>query len=124
MNKSTNVLRHRRPDMVYIDDHLVGGGAGNPSRPNAGKYAEFITSAVRTGAGTYDLKFKDSFPILKGVRFGIVGTTAGLQGRCTAIDVKAKTATIKTEVGAVATDLANTDSLYIHLAVRNSGKNQ
>lgn len=83
-----------------------------------------IVSAEYSATGTYDLTFRHSYPELKSVLgLEIVGDTAGLQARFTAIDVAAKTATIVFEVAGTATVLAATDTAYINLLVRNSGFN-
>lgn len=97
-------------DMVNAESANMGGGE--------------VVSATRTGTGTFDLVFRKSYPQLKSVfRPTVVGTTAGLSGRFTAIDVLAKTATLVMEVGAVATDPAATDTVHLQLLVRNSGRN-
>jgi hypothetical protein len=83
-----------------------------------------IVSATYSATGTYDLVLRHSYPALKSdLGVTVNGTTAGLKGRFTAIDVVAKTATIIFEVGATATVLAATDIAYINLLCRNSGAN-
>jgi len=114
----------RRDQEVRFCDRFVGGGTGNPTLPMVAKNGAFIDTMVRTGVGTFTGTFRDSYPELCGLSWGIIGTTAGLDVRFTAIDLVAKTFALTTEVGAVATDVATTDTVYLTFNVRNSGQNQ
>lgn len=122
-NRSTKPVQSLRDNVVMVHDKLVGNGTNDPTLPNASRFAKFVMTATRTGTGTFSLTFKNSFPELLDPDAKLVGTTAGLKARFSAIDVKAKTATLVTEVGAVATDPATTDTIYLNLTVRNSGRN-
>ena len=114
-------------DAVKSDCHIVTArivGAGGTDDPTIPETASEIVSTNYTATGTYDLVFRHPYPELKSVLgLEIVGDTAGLQARFTAIDVAAKTATIVFEVAGTATVLATTDTCYINLLVRNSGRN-
>jgi hypothetical protein len=123
-NHRHNPAWSRRDQEISICDHVVGGGGGNPTLPMVAKYGAYIDTMIRTGTGTYTGTLRDSYPELCGIAFIFVGTTAGLDVRFTAIDVVAKTFALTAEVGAVATDMAATDTLYLTFRVRNSGQNQ
>lgn len=101
---------------------LVGAGATDLTL-ESGVNGSFVTAATRTGAGTYSLTFRRTYPQLKGLSRMFVGTTAGLTARFSAFSASAGTATLVTEVGAVATDMAAADTLYLTFHFRNSGAN-
>jgi hypothetical protein len=83
-----------------------------------------IVSITRTGVGTHTMVWRHKYPgTVMFPDIKCLGTTAGLSGRFTALDMTAGTATILTEVGAVATDAATTDTVFIRLDVRNSNQN-
>ncbi len=122
-NRTTHPL-----DTVKSQCHLVTAslvGAGGTDDLVVPETASDIISAAYVSTGTYDIVFRHSYPELRSVLdCPCVGTTAGLRGRFTAIDVTAKTATIVFEVAATATVLATTDTAYINLLCRNSGANK
>lgn len=125
-NRTTYPVVGVKTDLQLITAKLTGGGAAasmvNAESSNLG--GGEVASATYSATGTYAIVFRHSYPQLKSViSVECVGTTAGLRGRFTAIDVKAKTATLLMEVGATATDVALTDTVYINLLVRNSGFN-
>lgn len=122
----THPIHGVKDNLQLLTASLTGAGGTNDlvideaSNRGGGE----ITAAAYSATGTYDLTFRHAYPELKSVvGIEIVGDTAGLQARFTAIDVAAKTATILFEVGATATVLAATDTVYINLLVRNSGFN-
>ena len=83
-----------------------------------------VTAATYSATGIYLLTFRHLYPELKSViGCQVVGTTDGLRGQFSAIDVAAGTATLELYVGSTKTVLATTDTLYINLLVRNSGQN-
>lgn len=125
-NRTTYPIVGVKSDEHLLTAELTGAGAAtdmvNAESENLG--GGEVVSADYSATGTFNLVFRHSYPQLKSVLgIEIVGTTAGLQGRFTAIDVAAKTATLLLEVGATATDPATTDTVYINLLVRNSGFN-
>lgn len=98
-------------DMVNQESAYMGGGE--------------ISSAVRTGTGLYTLTFRKKYPELKHlVQPHVFGTTDDLQCKVLTWDVAAGTATIKLEVGTVATAPAATDFVHFAWVVRNSGQNK
>jgi hypothetical protein len=123
-NQSLYPVRSARSEMIEVHDHFVGNGTGTPTLPNSTGFARFIATVVRNSTGNFTLTFAKKYPTLKYPDAQCVGTTAGLSARFSAIDVTAGTATLITEVGSVATDPATTDSVYIQLSVRNSGRNR
>jgi len=98
--------------MVNQESAFLGGGE--------------ISSAVHTGTGLYTLTFRKKYPELKHVfQPHVFGTTDDLQCHVLTWDpVTAGTATIKLEVGTVATDPATTDFVHFAWVVRNSGQNK
>ncbi len=115
-------------DTIKSQCHLVTAslvGAGGTSDLVVPETASDIISATYVSTGTYAVTFRHSYPELKSVLdIPCVGTTAGLRGRFTAIDVTAKTATLVFEVAGTATVLAATDTAYVNLLCRNSGANK
>lgn len=108
-----------RSDVKFITGKMTG---------SAGVDLVFVSgcvlTGVRTGAGVFNLTFRDAFPQdLLPFTPGIVGTTVGLTAVFSAWDTKAKTATVKFSIGAAATDPAATDSVRFCFLVRNSGAN-
>jgi hypothetical protein len=109
-------LETAKPETVFLTAKLTGGGAATSlvnaeaSRPGAGE----IVSATYTGTGKYSVVFRHAYPM-----FAFVGTTDGLIGQCSAINVVAKTASFEFYVGSTPTDLATTDNVSITWAVRN-----
>jgi hypothetical protein len=123
-NRDTDFIRTPRSDVQLLTMKFVGGGAGQPTLPEATQYGGGELSGVTWSAtGQYACVFRKKYPQLLSVDAYIVGATAGLQARVTAIDVAAGTMSIQTEVGAVATNAATTDTIYVRLVVRNSGRN-
>lgn len=121
-SRSTHPLNTVKSDCHLVTAKLVGAGAADMTIPET---ASEIVSCTRSGAGVFALVFRHSYPELKsivGLNFGPRGTD-GLKASLSAIDVTAKTATLQVEVNTTDTDPATTDTLYITLLVRNSGRN-
>lgn len=119
---------HRQPEgsnltrVATIYGRFVGNTTSTGTLPTTDN--DDLVSISRTGAGTHTMVWRHKyygnvvFPDAQ-----VVGTTAGLSARFSAIDMAAGTATLVTEVGATATDAATTDTVYIRIDVRNSGFN-
>lgn len=112
-------------EVQLITAKLTGAGAANMVNAESANFGGGeVVSTARSGTGTFALTLRNSYPQLKGgMEPLVVGTTAGLRARFSAVDVQAKTATLVCEVGAVATDPATTDTIYIALLVRNTNAN-
>lgn len=124
-NRSSNPLSTPRTDVVQLYANLVGAGTSNPTFSASEALNGEITSATRTNTGKVDIVFRHKYPKLRGAPiFSFVGTTDGLVGQCSAIDVAAGTASIEFYVGSTPTDIATTDTVYLTWSVRNSGKNE
>ena len=123
-NETFYPVRSARSELIEVYDNFVGNGSSAPTLPNSGKFAQEILTCTRTGTGAFTLTFKHKFPTLKFQRLSVMGTTAGLDARFLTLDVAAGTATLLCEVAGTATDPASTDLVYMHLAVRNSGRNK
>jgi hypothetical protein len=121
---TTYALMTRKAESEHVTAVLVGGGAAAMTNPEASQFGGGeIPTIVRTGTGTFTLTFRRTWPKGRYIGFGVVGTTAGLAARLSAFDPAAGTATLVTEVGAVATDPATTDTLTLNFKMRNSGRN-
>lgn len=117
-----------KDNLHLITAKLTGGGAAtamvNAESANRGG-GEVVTAAYASATGVFTLAFRKSYPELKSVLgVQVVGTTDGLRGQFSAIDVVAQTATLEMYVGSTKTDPATTDTIYINLLVRNSGSNE
>lgn len=123
--RSTNPISTPRTDVRVLFANLIGAGAANLTMNAQEALNGEIVSATRTNTGKYDLAFRYSYPELKQAPvFSFVGTTDGLVGQCSAIDIVAGTASIEIYVGSTPTDLATTDTVYLQWSARNSGKNK
>lgn len=126
-NRTDYEVKSPKSDVKLLTAHLIGGGAGedmvNAEAANMG--GGEVVAAVHTGTGTFNLTFAQFYPQLKSLmRPGVLGTTAGLDGRFTAFDPSGLTpTTLVLEVGGVATDPATTDHIYLTWLVRNSAFN-
>lgn len=107
-----------KSDIKLIYASAVGAGAADMT----GKDDDLLT-AVRSGAGAHALTFRHKYPRKTHYDIKVVGTTAGLEGKFTAWDAAAGTATLQLHVGGVATDAAAADTVYICMHVRNSRAN-
>lgn len=123
--RSTFPVETPRSFVHTLYAHATGGGSGNCTFDTAEGLNGEIVSLTRTGAGTYTAAFRYPYPELKKApTFSFVGATQNMNGRCSAIDVTAKTATFVFCIGGTPTDIPTTDTVYISWAVRNSGKNK
>lgn len=124
--QTTYCLECTRTDMRVLTAHFTGNATGNLVLTAPDDSAGDIVSATHSATGTYTVIFRRFFPRLKVAPiFSFTGVTAGLTGRCSAIDytVNPPTATFVFSVGAVATDLPTTDTVDVTWIVRNSSKN-
>jgi hypothetical protein len=123
-NRDTDLVKTPKDNIHLLTAKFVGNGTGEATLPEATQYGGGeIESMARTGTGTHTIVWRHKYPALKSVSISVVGATAGLTGRFTAIDMAAGTATIQLEVGATGTDAATTDTVFINLTCRNSGRN-
>ncbi len=110
-----------KSEVEFLEARMTGAAAANltaPTQPGE------IVSGARTGAGNFDLVFRNKYPQgLVPFSPGIVGTTTGLVAIFTAWAPEAGTASVRFSVGGVATDPAATDSIRFAFMVRNSGRN-
>ncbi len=120
-NRTHYSLDTVKSDAVLVTAKLVGAGT---TLDLVCTGHDDIVSAVYSATGVYTVTFRHSYPELKSVvACPVVGTTDGLFAMFSAIDVVAKTATIEFYVGSTKTVLATTDTCYVNLLVRNSGRN-
>lgn len=120
-NRTTYPLDTVKSDCTLVTGMLVGAG-GTSNLVVTG--SDDIVSATYSATGVYTIVFRHSYPELKSVLgCPVVGTTDGLFAMFSAIDITAKTATLEFYVGSTKTVLATTDTCYINLLARNSGRN-
>ena len=97
----------------------LGVDIGAVGAPTA-KKLHGVASITRTGAGTYDIVLSDAYTEFLGSNMVLVGVAADLTYQFTAMDVANKTMTLVTKAGAVATDPANGDELYLKMELKNT----
>jgi hypothetical protein len=108
---------------VVLFAKLTGAGAADLTvSDTGGQLPSEIVSATRTGVGTFTIAFRYKYNrLLAAPTFSFVGTNPGMQGKCTAIDVSAGTATFLISYSTTPTDPASTDTIYITWTASNSG---
>lgn len=125
-NRKTYAVMTPKSEVQMLTARFVGAGAAdmvNQELANMG--GGEIKSAVRTGAGLFTLTFRQLYPELKFLaKPHAWGTTDDLMVAVLTWNVVTGTATIKIEVGTVATDPAATDFIHFWWLVRNSGLNK
>ena len=107
-----------KSDVKRIYASGVGAGAADLTSLD-----DDLVTATWTGAGTYSLVFRHAYPKKCHYSVKVLGTTAGLEGKFSAWDPAAKTATLVLAVGGVATDAAAADTVLIAMDVRNTRAN-
>jgi hypothetical protein len=125
-NRTVHPVSSPRTETQTLFAHLIGAGAADLTLDAQGALNGEILTAARSGAGKYTLTFRYVYPeLLQAPVCSFVGTTDGLVGQCSAIDITtAGTAALEIYVGSTPTDLATTDTIYLSWSVRNSGKNK
>lgn len=125
-NRTTNPISTPRTETVMLFAAFTGGGVGASLTLGTQEALNGeIVSATWLSTGTYTIVFRHKYPELKcSPSFRFVGATDGFNGRCSAIDVAAGTATFVFNVSTSITDLPTTTTVYIEWVCRNSGKNQ
>lgn len=126
VNRGHYEVQAPRTDVKLLYAHFTGNGSGNCTFDAQEALNGEITALTHTGTGIYSGTFRYGYPELRGapVLSSRAEGTAGIFGKITAIDVVARTFTLKTYVGNTLTDLASTDTLDMSWAVRASGKNK
>lgn len=118
-NNIPGTVKCGKTETVFVHAKLKGAGVAALTKNEPFKLGSAVTSITRTGVGTHTIVFTDKYPQLLFPDVTVHGATAGLKGRFSAIDVAAGTATLVLEVGAIATDAAAGDDVYLELYVRN-----
>jgi hypothetical protein len=120
-HRTTYPLDTVKSDCTLVTAKLVGAGGTDDLVCSDN---DDIVSAAYSATGIYTIVFRHAYPELKSVlSCPVVGTTDGLFAMFSAIDVAAKSATIEFYVGSTKTVLATTDTCYVNLLCRNSGRN-
>lgn len=125
-NRSVFQVNSPKSEVQILTARIVGGGAAaDPTRPDSTDYGggEFATCIYAGSTGTYSGTFRKKYPELLSVHAQVLGVTAGLQIRFTAIDLAAGTFAFTAEVNTTATDLPTTTTVYFTFICRNSSRN-
>lgn len=124
-NRTTNPLSTPRTEVQALFAALIGGGVGASLTMGTQEALNGeIVSVTWVSTGTYTIVFRHKYPELKSAPgFRFVGSTDGFNGRCSAIDITAGTATLVFNVSTTLTDLPTTTTVYIDWVCRNSVKN-
>jgi hypothetical protein len=125
-NRDTDFVKTPKSEVHILTAKIVGGGAAaDPTRPDSTRYGggEFATCIYAGSTGTYSGTFRKKYPELLSLEANVVGVTAGLKIRFTAIDVAAGTFAFTAEVNTTATDIPTTSTVFFTFYVRNSGRN-
>ncbi len=125
-SRSVHPLETPKTEAHLLHAKLTGGGAA-ASLVNADSALQGggeIVSATYVSTGVFTVVFRHKYPsLLVAPIFSFVGSNSGLNGKCTAIDVAAGTATFQLAYNSTPADPATTDSIYVTWVVRNSGRN-
>lgn len=126
-NRDVDFVHTPKDNVHILTARIVGGGAASdPTRPDAVRYGggEFATCIYAGATGTYSGTFRRKYPELLAIQEpAVLGATAGLKIRFTAIDFAAGTFAFTAEVNTTATDIPTTSTVYFTFVVRNSGRN-
>lgn len=125
-HRTTHPLNTPKSEAHLLTAKLTGGGAAadlvNADADNMG--AGEIVSATYSSTGVFTVVFRHAYAaLLAAPVFSFVGASSGMTGKCTAIDVAAKTATFLIGYSTTPADPATTDTIYVSWIVRNSGRN-
>ena len=83
--------------------------------------SEITAAAYDSTTGQFAVTFRHTYyRLLQAPVFSFVGTSNGLNGKCTAIDVQAGTATFFFNASTTPADPATTDTIYVSWTVSNS----
>ncbi len=114
---------HLKSEVILVTARFVGNAGATGTIPTDDN--PYITSITWTGTGTHTIVWREKFAgTVLDARVSTVGATAGLQGRFTALNLAAGTATVLNEVAGTATNPATTDTVYLSIWVRNSAQNK
>ncbi len=125
-NRKTYAVATPKAEVQLLTAKFVGAGAANMvNQESAFMGGGEISTAVRSGTGLFTLTFRQLYPETKYVAEPhVFGTTDDLRCKVLTWNNVIGTATIKLEVGTVATDPAATDFVSFMWVVRNSGLNK
>jgi hypothetical protein len=117
-NRTHHSVDASKSDIKLVYASAVGAGAADMT----GKDDDMLT-AVRVSAGLHTLTFRYKYPKKAHHTVKTLGSTVGLEGKLTAWDPAAGTATLQLAVGGVATDAAVGETVSICMHVRNTRAN-
>lgn len=121
--------QHAKTKAVELSARLRGGGAASdltvedddaPQLPS-----EIVSAVYASSTGTFTVTFRHKYyRLLKAPVFSFVGPNGGMNGKCTAIDVQAGTATFLISYSTTPTDPETTDYIYVSWTVSNGSTAQ
>lgn len=118
---------HSKYKAIELTARLRGGGAGQDLtvEDDGGSLPSEIVSATYSATGTFTIVFRyDYYLLLKAPTFSFVGPNGGMNGKCTAIDVTAGTATFLLAYSTTPTDPSTSDYIYVSWTVSNGSLSQ
>ncbi len=117
--------QHAKHGAVELTARLRGGGAAaslSVEDDDSTTLPSEIVSATYSATGTFTVVFRHKYPrLLKAPVFSFVGPNGGMNGKCTAIDVSAGTATFLIANSTTPADPSTDDYIYVSWTVSNSG---
>ena len=117
-------FKHVKHGAIALTARLRGAGAADLSVEDDGETAlpSEIVSATRTGVGTFTVVFRHKYPSRLGFPiFSFLGPNGGMNGKCTAYDPAAGTATFLIAYNSTPTDPTTADYIDVAWTVSNSG---
>ncbi len=123
-NRTVYPVETPRTSVQTLYATLTGAGTGELTMSTQEALNGEIATSVRSDVGKHTFTSRYLYPQLKANPvFSFVGTTDGLVGQCSAVNMAAGTFAVEFYVGSTPTDLATTDTVTMSWVVRNSGKN-
>lgn len=115
---------HSKYKAVELTARLRGGGVAADltveDDDDTTLPSEIVTAVYAAATGTFTVTFRHKYyRLLKAPVFSFVGINGGMNGKCTAIDVQAGTATFLIAYSTTPTDPETTDYIYVSWTVSN-----
>jgi hypothetical protein len=115
---------HAKYKAIELTARLRGGGAAADltveDDDDATLPSEIVTAVYAGSTGSFTIAFRhDYYRLLKAPVFSFVGPNGGMNGKCTAIDVQAGTATFLIANSTTPADPSTSDYIYVSWTVSN-----
>ena len=119
---------HVKYKVVEITARLRGGGAASDMTvedDEANLPSEIVSATYASSTGVFTIAFRHKYyRLLKAPSFTFVGPNGGMNGKCTAIDVQAGTATFLLAYNSTPTDPSTDDYVFVAWTVSNGSLEQ